>query len=130
VLPLALEKRAELISCLADVDEDMEMLFLEEQEPSIDQLYAAIEKGVKNLSFSPVMMGSAYKNKGVQQALDAICRFLPNPQESENKAYRLNKETGLEEQFKLELDSKKPFVGLTFKLDEGQFGQLTYIRAY
>lgn len=130
VLELAKEKREELISCLAEHDEEMEMMFLEEVEPTAEQMNEAIERGVKNLTFSPVMMGSAYKNKGVQQALDAICRFLPNPYETENKAFMIDKVTREETEFNLDLDSKKPFIGLTFKLEEGQFGQLTYVRVY
>lgn len=63
---LAKEKRAELVSCLADVDEEMEMIYLEEKEPTSEELANAIERGVKSLKFAPVMMGSAYKNKGVQ----------------------------------------------------------------
>jgi elongation factor G len=88
---IAKEKRAELVACLAEVDEEMEMLYLEEKDPSPEELADSIERGVKSLKFSPVMMGSAYKNKGVQQALDAVARYLPSPLEARNKAFRMNK---------------------------------------
>ena len=72
-------------------------------------------------------MGSAYKNKGVQPLLDGVLDYLPNPTEIKNYAYDLaNGGTKLE----TEIDNKKPFVGLAFKLEESQFGQLTYIRIY
>ena len=73
------------------------------------------------------MIGSAYKNKGVQLLLDGVTDYLPNPTEVENIALDQNKN---EEKVMLESDPKKPFVGLAFKLDEGRYGQLTYMRIY
>lgn len=72
-------------------------------------------------------MGSAYKNKGVQPLLDAVLDYLPNPTEVKNYAYDLSKGN---EMIQTEIDNKKPFVGLAFKLEESQFGQLTYVRIY
>jgi len=72
-------------------------------------------------------MGSAYKNKGVQPLLDGVLDYLPNPEESKNYAYEM---TNKNEKIKMEIDNKKPFVGLAFKLEESQFGQLTYVRIY
>lgn len=74
-------------------------------------------------------MGSAYKNKGVQLALDGVCKYLPSPYEKENVGYTTNK-AGQEEKIILQIDDKKPFVGYVFKLEESKFGQLTYIRVY
>jgi elongation factor G len=72
-------------------------------------------------------MGSAYKNKGVQPLLDAVARYLPNPTEVVNHAVDLEKD---EEQFELTPDPGKPLIALAFKLEDGPYGQLTYIRIY
>jgi len=72
-------------------------------------------------------MGSAYKNKGVQLLLDAVRDYLPMPSEVENIA--LDQDHG-EAEIKLESDTSKPFVGLAFKLEDGRYGQLTYMRVY
>ena len=76
---------------------------------------------------TPVMCGSAYKNKGVQLLLDAVRDYLPNPTEVVNEALdQKNNEAKLV----LESDPDKPFVGLAFKLEDGRYGQLTYMRIY
>ena len=72
-------------------------------------------------------MGSAYKNKGVQPLLDAVLDYMPKPTEIKNYAYDMQKNN---EMIETEIDNRKPFVGLAFKLEESQFGQLTYIRIY
>ena len=64
-------------------------------------------------------MGSAYKNKGVQKLLDGVIDYLPNPREVTNIAYDINKEG---EKTIMEIQEKKPFVGLAFKLEETKFG--------
>jgi elongation factor G len=78
-------------------------------------------------TFCPVFMGSAFKNKGVQPLLDGVIDYLPNPKEVENIALDLSNN---EEKVVMEIDNKKPFVGLAFKLEETQYGQLTWIRIY
>lgn len=65
-------------------------------------------------------MGSAYKNKGVQPLLDGVLDYLPTPYEIKNYAYDLAK--GSNEKIQTEIDNRKPFVGLAFKLEESQFG--------
>lgn len=72
-------------------------------------------------------MGSAFKNKGVQLLLDAIVDYLPDPREVENYAFNRLKD---DVKTKMEIDAKKPFVGLAFKLEETQFGQITWVRIY
>jgi len=127
LIEFAKEKRQELIEKLADVDDEMAEIFLEEQEPTIEQIKAAIRRATISLKFTPVMMGSALADKSVQPMLDAVCDYLPNPSEVENLALdRKRKEapTAL-----VPYDSA-PFVGLAFKLEESNFGQLTYIRVY
>jgi len=92
-----------------------------------DLLRAAIRRGTLVRGLTPVLMGSAYKNKGVQPLLDAITSYLPNPGEIENVALDMAKE---ETPVRLESDPDKPLVALAFKLEEGRYGQLTYIRVY
>ena len=77
----------------------------------------------------PVLMGSAYKNKGVQLALDAVIDYLPDPGQKENQAFQLQDDK-TEKVINLVNDQKLPFVGFAFKLEENRFGQLTYVRVY
>ncbi|KAF6811774.1 elongation factor g 1 [Colletotrichum sojae] len=121
------EKRQELIEKLADVDDEMAELFLDEQTPTIPQIKAAIRRSTIALKFSPVMMGSALADKGIQTVLDAVCDYLPNPSEVENKALDKKRD---EAEVKLVPYNSLPFVGLAFKLEENNYGQLTYIRVY
>ena len=76
---------------------------------------------------TPVIVGSAYKNKGVQLLLDAVGDYLPNPAESDNVALDL---LDNEAEVKLSSDPKDPLVALAFKLEDGRYGQLTYMRIY
>ena len=124
---LAKERRAKLIETLADCDEEMANMFLEEKEPTLEQLKAAIRRATLSLNFTPVYMGSALADKFIQPMLDGVCDFLPNPAEVENMALdRRQKEAAV----KLVPYNSLPFVGLAFKLEESNFGQLTYIRVY
>jgi elongation factor G len=127
VLPIAQERRAKLIETLADVDDEMAELFLDEQQPTQDQIKAAIRRSTIALKFTPVMMGSALADKSVQPMLDAVCDYLPNPSEVENMALDQDQQ---EASVKLAPYGSLPFVGLAFKLEESTFGQLTYIRVY
>ncbi|KAG9256153.1 P-loop containing nucleoside triphosphate hydrolase protein [Emericellopsis atlantica] len=124
---MADEKRQLLIEKLADVDDEMAELFLDEQEPSKDQIKAAIRRATIDRKFTPVLMGSALADKGVQPMLDAVCDYLPYPSQTENMA--LDKSKG-EKAVKLVPYNSLPFVGLAFKLEENNYGQLTYIRVY
>ncbi|SPJ71456.1 probable translation elongation factor EF-G, mitochondrial [Fusarium torulosum] len=123
----AKEKRQVLIEKLADVDDEMAELYLDEQEPTNAQIKAAIRRATIARAFTPVMMGSALADKGVQPMLDAVCDYLPNPSEIENTG--LDKSQG-EKTVKLVPYDSLPFVGLAFKLEENNYGQLTYIRVY
>ena len=124
---LAEEKRRVLIETLADVDEEIAEIFLDEREPTIPQIKAAIRRATISLKFTPVMMGSALADTAVQPMLDAVCDYLPNPSEVENNALDRRQE---EASVKLVSYNSLPFVGLAFKLEESNFGQLTYIRVY
>lgn len=129
----AADHRQELIECVANSDEQLGEMFLEEKIPSISDLKLAIRRATLTRSFSPVFVGSALKNKGVQPLLDAVLEYLPNPSEVQNYAV-LNKEDDSKEKTKILMNSRRdnshPFVGLAFKLEAGRFGQLTYVRSY
>ena len=119
--------RHALIAAVADHDDEMAELFLAETDPTEDQIHAAVRRVTISLKMTPVFIGSAYKNKGVQLLLNAVNRYLPNPAEVKNVALDQNKN---EEKVVLESNPKKPFVGLAFKLEDGKYGQLTYMRVY
>lgn len=122
------EKRAALIETLADVDEEMADIYLEGNEPTTDQIKAAIRRATIGRKFTPVLMGSALANRGIQPVLDAVVDFLPQPNEVLNTG--LDVSSGVEKRVNLLPTSRAPFVGLAFKLEEGKYGQLTYIRVY
>ncbi|PYI06535.1 elongation factor G 1, mitochondrial precursor [Aspergillus sclerotiicarbonarius CBS 121057] len=124
---LAEERRQMLIETLADVDDEIAELFLSEIEPTEDQLRQAIRRATIGLKFTPVFMGSALANKSVQPMLDGVIDYLPNPAEVQNLA--LDKKRN-EASVKLVPYNSLPMVGLAFKLEESNFGQLTYIRVY
>lgn len=123
----AKEYREKLLEGLADVDDEIAEKYLEGQEISIDEIDGATRRAVIALKLCPVFCGSAYKNKGVQPLLDAVLRYLPSPKEIANKAYDIEND---EAEVILNADPSKPFVGLAFKLEDGQYGQLTYVRVY
>uniref|UniRef100_A0A8C9HDV6 Elongation factor G, mitochondrial n=1 Tax=Piliocolobus tephrosceles TaxID=591936 RepID=A0A8C9HDV6_9PRIM len=129
----ATDHRQELIECVANSDEQLGEMFLEEKIPSISDLKIAIRRATLKRSFTPVFLGSALKNKGVQPLLDAVLEYLPNPSEVQNYAI-LNQEDDSKEKTKILMNSSRdnshPFVGLAFKLEVGRFGQLTYVRIY
>lgn len=128
LVDLVEEKRALLIETLADVDEEMADLYLEGEEPTVEQIKNAIRRATIARKFTPVLMGSALANKGVQPVLDAVVDYLPQPNEILNTGLELS---GNEEKpISLTPSSAEPFVGLAFKLEEGKYGQLTYIRVY
>ena len=119
--------REELIAAVGEFDETVGNKYLEGQDVTVAELRLAIRKATLSLNFTPVMTGSAYKNKGVQLLLDAVTYYLPSPPEKENIALDQNNK---EAKLVLKSDSTLPFVGLAFKLDEGRYGQLTYMRIY
>jgi elongation factor G len=119
--------RQELIEAASMFSDELMEAALEEREVSREMLIEALRRGTIRREITPVMMGSAYKNKGIQPLLDAVTQLLPCPQEVENSALDMEKN---EEVVKLESDPEKPIVALAFKLEDGQYGQLTYIRVY
>jgi len=128
----ASDRRQELVECVANADEILGEMFLEEKIPTNDDLKAAIRRATVQRLFSPVLVGTALKNKGIQPLLDAVLDYLPNPTEVKNYAI-LNDEASSESS-KIMMDPTRdpanPYVGLAFKLEAGRFGQLTYVRVY
>lgn len=120
------DKRGELISALANVDDTIAEYFITEQDPPPDVLRAAIRRCTISRTMVPVFMGAAYKNVGVQLLLDGVSDYLPSPTEVQNTAIDCQSK----ERLSLATDSERPFVGLAFKLEESRFGQLTYVRVY
>ena len=123
----ALSKREELIEAASDFDDELMNMILEGEEPSIEMVEAAIRRGTLSLKMCPVFVGSAHKNKGIQPLLDGVTKYLPEPRDVENRALDLDNN---EAEVLLEADDKKIPVVLAFKLEDGRYGQLTYIRVY
>jgi elongation factor G len=119
--------RHELVGKAADFDDALAEKFLMEEEPTEAELKAAVRKGCLKLDLTPVFMGSAYKNRGVQKLLDGVTDYLPNPTEVTNEGLDLDNN---EAKVELSADPTKPLVALAFKLEDGRFGQLTYMRIY
>ncbi|GMM38640.1 Mef1 protein [Saccharomycopsis crataegensis] len=123
------EKRALLVETLADVDDEIAELYIEEKEPSVDQIKAAIRRATIARKFTPVLMGSALANTGIQPVLDAVVDYLPNPSEILNKGLDVS-DPEIEKPVELIPSSSEPLVALAFKLEDGKYGQLTYLRVY
>ncbi len=120
--------RQELVEAAADFDDDLMEKVLMDEEVSVEQLKAAIRKGVIACELNPVFLGSAYKNKGVQELLDAVVDYLPAPTDVE-AIKGVNPETG--ESDTRASDPKAPFAALAFKIMTDPYvGKLTYLRVY
>jgi len=119
-------KREEMLDAASMFSDELMEAVLEGKETE-EQIYRAVRKGVIAREMTPVFMGSAYKNKGVHLILDAVVDYLPNPSEVTNYAVDLDNE---EKPVELKPDPQAPAVALAFKLEDGPYGQLTYIRIY
>lgn len=122
----ALAMRDLLIDRASLYSDELAEAYLEDRVTE-DLIYQAIRKGCLSLELTPVLIGSAFKNKGIQLLLDGVVNFLPSPDEIENRA--LDLDAG-ETEIVLQTDSMLPAVLLAFKLDDTRFGQLTYVRIY
>lgn len=129
VITLAKQKRQELLEQLAEVDDEIGELLIMDEEPSVAQVTRAIRRATVDLKFTPVFLGSAIKNTGVQTLLDGVCNYLPTPSESEVTAHDTSLPVSAPP-VPLTPAAAAPLVALAFKLEEGRFGQLTYMRVY
>ncbi len=127
LLEAAKEAREELIDAASLFSEELTDAILEESDISEELIKKAVRTGVMDRQITPVFLGSAYKNKAIQPLLDAVLDYLPSPLDIHNEAIDLDNN---EESVVLESNFDKPTVALAFKLEDGQYGQLTYIRVY
>lgn len=121
------ELRKLLVEAASDFDDTLMEKFLMDEPVGNEELMAAVRKGTLSLKLTPVFCGSAFKNKGVQVLLDGVGYYLPSPSEITNEALDQDKN---EEKVTLTSDTDKPLVMLAFKLEDGKYGQLTYMRVY
>jgi elongation factor G len=126
MLDLAEERRAELLDAASLFSDDLLEAALEDQATP-ELIRDAVRKGVLSLELTPVLIGSAYKNKGVQPLMDAVNHYLPSPTEVPIEAVDLD---GDGAPITLESDPSRQTVVYAFKLDEGRYGQLTFLRVY
>ena len=129
-IPAGLKAEAEarrevMLDAVSMFSEELMEAILEENVTP-EMVHAAVRQGVLQRELTPVFMGSAYKNKGVQPLLDAVVKYLPSPPEVENTATSLDDETD----FVVKPDPSEPLLGLAFKLEVSPYGQLTYLRIY
>jgi elongation factor G len=122
----AQEKREVLLNAVSMFSDELAEAYLEGTE-TVEQIQKAIRIGTLSLELTPVLMGSAYKNKGIQPLLDSVEAYLPCPSEREYTAINLDNNN---EEFLIKPDPAEPLIALAFKLEDGQYGQLTYIRIY
>ena len=123
----AKKRRHAMVEALSDFDDTIAEKFLMEEEVTAEELIPIIRRETINLKITPLYCGSAMKNKGVQVLLDAVGMFLPAPKDVKNEGLDQSQN---EAKIELVPERTKPFVGLAFKLEDGRFGQLTYMRIY
>ena len=122
------EYREALVETALEQDDDLMEAYLEGEEPSVEALQACIRKGTIALSFFPTFCGSAFKNKGVQNVLNAVVDYLPNPTEVEAQP-EVDLE-GVETGGKAIVDPQAPLRALAFKIMDDRYGALTFTRIY
>jgi len=122
----AAKRREELLDAASMFSDELMEAVLEDRVTE-DMIHAAVRAGVLKRELAPVLLGSAYKNKGVQLLLDGVVRYLPCPKDVENVALDMEHE---EAPVSLVSDPAKATVALAFKLEDGRYGQLSYVRVY
>lgn len=120
-------RRTKIIERLADFDDVIAEKYLNEEEVSTDLIKKAIRRLTIGLHITPVFCGTAKKNIGIQTLLDGVIDYLPAPSDIVNYGLDLDNN---EERVELKIDNNKPLVTLAFKLENGRYGQLTYMRIY
>ncbi len=119
--------RAEMLESLSMYSDEMMELLLSEETIDVDLIHKVVLKAVQGQDLTPVYLGTALGNKGVQTLLDAIVRYLPSPLDRAIKAKQWDNP---EEPYELAPVTDKPFVGMAFKIVEDPYGQLTFMRIY
>ncbi|EXJ23815.1 Translation elongation factor G [Alkalibacterium sp. AK22] len=128
-MELAQEWRTKLVEAVADMDEELMMQYLEGEEISEEQLKAGIRTATLSVDFYPVLVGSAFKNKGVQLLLDAVVDYLPSPLDV--RAIVGHKQGDEDATIKVEAGDDQTFSALAFKVATDPFvGRLTFFRVY
>ena len=120
--------RAELIEMAVEMEDDAMEKYLDGEEPDMETIKRCIRKGTIELKFFPTYCGSAFKNKGIQNVLDAVVDYLPNPTEV-NPQPEVDLEGNPTGEFAI-VDATKPFRGLAFKIMDDKYGALTFTRIY
>ena len=118
--------REEMLDAVSMFSDELMEGILEESVTE-EMIHEAVRNGVLSLDLTPVFLGSAYKNKGVQTLLNAVVSYLPSPTDIKNTGVDLDND---EAEVVVESDFEKPMVALAFKLEDGRYGQLTYVRVY
>ena len=118
----------QLIETAVEQDDDLMMMYVEGEEPSIEDIKRCIRQGTRNLDFFPTYCGSAFKNKGVQLVLDAIVDYLPGPTEVDPQPLTDEEGEPTDEVAVVSVD--EPLRALAFKIMDDRFGALTFIRIY
>lgn len=121
------EARAAMIDAVSEFDDEIMEKYLEGNELTEEEIHKCVKIGVNTLKLTPVYMGSAFKNKGVQLLLNAVARYLPSPLECA-KPTAINDETG--EKIAVNPSKEEDLLCMAFKITDEQFGQLTYTRIY
>ena len=128
MMDLAMEYRTKMLDAVADIDEEIMMMVLEEEEVPEDMIRAALRKGTIDNTIVPVVCGTSYRNKGVQKLLDAIVDYMPSPLDIP-AIKGIDAET--EEECERHADDNAPFSALAFKIMTDPFvGRLSFIRVY
>lgn len=122
----AQEYREIMLDAVSMYSDELAEAYLEGTE-TVEQIRKAIRIGTLALDLTPVFCGSAYKNRGIQKLLDGVLMYLPNPSEIDYRAIDKDKNG---EEFPIRAEDDAPIIALAFKLEDGQYGQLTYIRVY
>ncbi len=124
---VAASARRHLLEALSMYSDELLELLLEENEPPESLIHATIKAAVLSQQLTPVFLGSAFKNKGVQPLLDAVVEYLPSPEECETRAFAVGDQAKVVE---LSSDPHRPMVAMAFKIVEDPYGTLTYLRIY
>jgi len=119
--------RQQMLEALSMYSDELMEILLSEEEPPEKLIHEVIAAAVIQLEFTPVFLGSAFRNKGVQSLLDAVVRYLPSPLQSTAKAF-VHDDPG--KKFTLRPDPEEPMVAMAFKIAEDPYGALTFMRIY